>query len=58
MNRADIHGNGQFLGPDPYFDDLYCMAAEQAFMSCEKIVPTAELTADQHPATLRINRCW
>lgn len=56
MNRADMHGNGQFLGPDPYFDDLYCMAAEQAFMSCEKIVPTAELTADQHPATLRINR--
>ncbi|MCW3819088.1 CoA transferase subunit A [Micromonospora sp. DR5-3] len=56
MNRADIHGNGQFLGPDPYFDDLYCMAAEQAYMSCEKIVPTAELTAVAHPATLRINR--
>ncbi|MEU3270242.1 CoA-transferase [Saccharomonospora sp. NPDC006951] len=56
MNRADIHGNAQFLGPDPYFDDLYCMAAEQAFVSCEKIVPTAELTARAHPATLRINR--
>ncbi|TVT58874.1 CoA transferase subunit A [Amycolatopsis rhizosphaerae] len=56
MNRADSHGNGQFLGPDPYFDDLYCMAADQAFMSCEKIVPTAELTAAAHPATLRINR--
>lgn len=56
MNRADIHGNGQFLGPDPYFDDLYCMAAEHAYMSCERIVPTAELTATAHPATLRINR--
>ncbi|MGY1814513.1 CoA transferase subunit A [Blastococcus sp. SYSU D00820] len=56
MNRADVHGNAQFLGPDPYFDDLYCMAAEQAFVSCEKIVPTAELTATAHPATLRINR--
>ena len=56
MNRADIYGNGQFLGPDPYFDDLYCMAAEQAYMSCEKIVPTSELTANAHPATLRINR--
>src|SRR5690606_14864234 len=41
MNRADRYGNGQFLGPDPYFDDLFCMAAEQAFMSCERIVPTA-----------------
>mgnify|MGYP001197028676 CR=1 FL=1 len=58
MNRADRHGNGQFLGPDPYFDDLYCMAAEQAFMSCERIVPTAELTATAHPATLRINRMF
>ena len=56
MNRADVHGNAQFLGPDPYFDDLYCMAAEQAFVSVEKIVPTAELTANAHPATLRINR--
>ncbi|SMC95932.1 CoA transferase subunit A [Lentzea albidocapillata] len=56
MNRADMHGNAQFLGPDPYFDDLYCMAAEQAFVSCEKIVPTAELTVTAHPATLRISR--
>src|SRR5579884_617441 len=23
MNRADEHGNAQFLGPDPYFDDLF-----------------------------------
>lgn len=56
MNRADRFGNGQFLGPDPYFDDLYCMAADQAFVSCERIVETAELTAEAHPATLRINR--
>jgi glutaconate CoA-transferase, subunit A len=56
MNRADMHGNAQFLGPDPYFDDLYCMAAERAFVSCERIVPTAELTAEAHPATLKINR--
>ncbi len=56
MNRADMYGNAQFLGPDPYFDDVFCMAAEQAFVSCEQIVPTAELTAQSHPATLRINR--
>ncbi|HTQ89189.1 MAG TPA: CoA-transferase, partial [Streptosporangiaceae bacterium] len=24
MNRADARGNGQYLGPDPYFDDLFC----------------------------------
>ncbi|MEW2593267.1 CoA-transferase [Micromonospora aurantiaca] len=56
MNRADAQGNGQFLGPDPYFDDLYCLAADQAFMSCERIVPTAELSAAGHSATIKINR--
>ncbi|MCL2536334.1 MAG: acyl CoA--acetate/3-ketoacid CoA transferase subunit alpha, partial [Nocardiaceae bacterium] len=44
MNRADVHGNAQYLGPDLYFDDLFCMAAEQVYVSCERIVPTAELT--------------
>jgi len=32
-NRADPAGNGQFLGPDPYFDDLFCLAAGLRFMS-------------------------
>jgi glutaconate CoA-transferase subunit A len=56
LNRADIHGNAQYLGPDPYFDDLYCMAAERAYVSCERIVPTAELTATAPVQTLRIQR--
>ena len=37
MNRADSRGNGQYLGPDPYFDDWFCMAAEKAYMSCETL---------------------
>jgi glutaconate CoA-transferase subunit A len=56
MNRADAAGNGQFLGPDPYFDDLFCLAAEQRFMSCERIVDTAELTKEASFHTLKINR--
>ncbi len=43
MNRGDERGNGMYLGPDPYFDDLYCMAAKEAYMSVEKIVPTEDL---------------
>ncbi len=39
MNRADVRGNGQFLGPDPYFDDLFCMAAKKRFMTCERSAP-------------------
>ncbi len=56
MNRADAGGNGQYLGPDPYFDDLYCLAAERAFMSCERIVPTSALLDEGPPQSLLINR--
>ena len=56
MNRADARGNGQYLGPDPYFDDLYCLAAKRAYLSCERIVATADLLAAGPPQSLLINR--
>jgi len=56
LNRADCRGNAQFLGPDPYFDDLYCMAADRAYVSCERIVATEELTAAAPVQTLRLQR--
>jgi glutaconate CoA-transferase subunit A len=56
MNRADMHGNGQYLGPDPFFDDLICGAAKRRFMSCEKIVPTEDLLKEGAVQTLLINR--
>jgi glutaconate CoA-transferase subunit A len=56
LNRADASGNAQFLGPDLYFDDLYCMAAERAYVSCERIVPTGELLPAGGPQSLRIHR--
>jgi glutaconate CoA-transferase subunit A len=52
MNRADAAGNGQYLGPDPYFDDLFCLAAERAYVSCERIVPA--LTGP--PQSMLLNR--
>jgi len=55
LNRADAHGNTQYLGPDPYFDDLFCLAARRRYVSCEQIVPTTELTASA-PQTLLLNR--
>jgi len=56
MHRADKSGNGQCLGPDLYFDDLFCMAAKRRFMSCEKLVDTSELTREGPVQTLRIHR--
>jgi glutaconate CoA-transferase subunit A len=56
MNRADARGNATFLGPDPYFDDLYCMAADRRFLSCERIVDTAELNKEASFHAMKINR--
>ncbi|MCR8573726.1 CoA transferase subunit A [Streptomyces sp. Isolate_219] len=53
MNRADRLGNGQYLGPDPYFDDLFCEAADQAYLSCERLVDDF---ATAVPQTLLVNR--
>uniref|UniRef100_A0AAU3HTW3 Acyl CoA--acetate/3-ketoacid CoA transferase subunit alpha n=1 Tax=Streptomyces sp. NBC_01393 TaxID=2903851 RepID=A0AAU3HTW3_9ACTN len=58
MNRADRAGNGQYLGPDPYFDDLFCEAADAAYVSCERIVDTAELTKEAAPQTLLLQRSF
>jgi glutaconate CoA-transferase subunit A len=56
MNRADMHGNATYLGPDPYFDDLFCMAADRAYLTCEKVVDTAGLTVDTPVQRLLVHR--
>ncbi len=56
LNRADARGNGQCLGPDPFFDDLFARAAAQTFLSVERIVPTAALTAEHDVRTLVVSR--
>lgn len=56
VNRADAAGHAQCLGPDPYFDDLFALAAKRTIVSAEAIVPTAELTASAHPGTVVLNR--
>jgi glutaconate CoA-transferase, subunit A len=58
MHTADKSGNGQCLGPDLYFDDLFCQAAERRFMSCEKLLDTSELTREGPVQTLRISRMF
>ncbi|OWY60268.1 acyl CoA--acetate/3-ketoacid CoA transferase subunit alpha, partial [cyanobacterium TDX16] len=56
QNRADQAGNAQFLGPDLYFDDLFCGAATRAFVTAEKVVPTEELLDGGSIHTLKISR--
>jgi glutaconate CoA-transferase, subunit A len=56
MHRGDARGNGLYLNVDPYFDDLFCMAAPKAFMSVEHIVPTEDLESFGPIQTLKISR--
>ncbi len=56
LNRADVTGNAAYLGPDPYFDDLFCLAATRRYVSCECVVETAELRKEAPMQALLLNR--
>jgi glutaconate CoA-transferase subunit A len=58
LNRGDAQGNGQYLGNDPYFDDVLAMASDRCFMSVEKIVDTASLTEHAPPQSLLVSRLF
>jgi glutaconate CoA-transferase, subunit A len=58
MNRADRAGNAQYLGVDPYFDDLFAMAAKQTFVSAEEIVETDQLLNGASHHTLLLSRMF
>jgi glutaconate CoA-transferase subunit A len=56
LNRADARGNAGYLGPDPYFDDLFVGAADKAFVSAEYVVPTDDLEPTVGLTRLLISR--
>jgi glutaconate CoA-transferase subunit A len=56
VDQCDERGNGQVLGPDPYFDDFFCGAAKKRYVSCERIVTTEELLASGCVHTLYLDR--
>ena len=56
MNLGDAQGNAAYTGVDPYFDDLFLMAAERRFLSVEKVVATEELVKAVPHQALLVNR--
>lgn len=56
LNLGDATGNAAYTGVDPYFDDLYCLAAERRYLSVEKIVSTEELVKAVPLQSLLLNR--
>ncbi|HXX91802.1 MAG TPA: CoA-transferase [Acidimicrobiales bacterium] len=55
-NRADVHGNGQLLGPDPFFDDLFLGAAERRFVTAERVVDAGALPGEGPMQAITITR--
>ena len=41
VNQADALGNSRISGPDPFFDEWLCRAAERAFLTTEALVETS-----------------
>jgi len=56
LNLGDSQGNAAYTGIDPYFDDLFLMAADKRFLSVERVVSTEELVKAVPPQALLINR--
>ncbi|AVP67134.1 acyl CoA--acetate/3-ketoacid CoA transferase subunit alpha [Rhodococcus hoagii] len=56
LDLADERGNAAYTGVDPYFDDLFCLAAEQRILSADKIVSTEELVKSVPNQALILNR--
>jgi hypothetical protein len=56
LNLGDKRGNAAYTGIDPYFDDLFLMAADRRYLSVERVVPTDELVKSVPPQALLVNR--
>jgi glutaconate CoA-transferase subunit A len=56
LNRADTNGNGQILGPDPFFDELFLGAAARRFVTAEKVVDPGRLLDEGPIQTVTVTR--
>jgi glutaconate CoA-transferase subunit A len=56
VNRADAHGSGQILGPDPFFDEVFLGAADRRFLTTERLVDTERFLAEGPLQSLCISR--
>jgi len=54
LNLGDARGNAAYTGIDPYFDDLFLMAAERRYLSVERVVSTEELVKAVPPQALLV----
>lgn len=55
-NRADVAGNAQLLGPDPFFDEVMLGAAERRYVSAELVVAQGQLQKEGPLQSVAIHR--
>ncbi|MET9488313.1 CoA-transferase [Nocardia sp. NPDC006630] len=56
LDLGDKHGNAAYTGVDPYFDDLYSLAAERRYLSVDRLVDTDELVKAVPQQAIILNR--
>jgi len=56
VNEADDLGHTAILGPDPFFDDMFCRAAKKSYATCEKLVETSSFNDPMKAHLMPIER--
>lgn len=56
VNEADRMGNSWIAGPDPFFDEWFCRAADRAFLTCERLVETSAFNDPAKAVRMPIER--
>ena len=56
VSEADPLGNSYIGGPDVFFDEWFCRAADKAFLTTEKIVDTSAFDDDHKIMRMPIER--
>lgn len=57
VNRADLKGNTQTDGPDPYFDNLVARAAGRVIVTAEEVTERLDLTHPEGAKKNLFDRC-
>ena len=47
VTEADRRGNTVILSPDPFFDELFARAANETYVTCDRLVDTGEICGQE-----------
>ena len=56
VSEADQRGNSWIGGPDMFFDEWFCRAADKAYLTCERLVETSAFNDDHKILRMPIER--